>query len=253
MSQLPIEEWLRAARVYAAERMAWFAPALYAAPLRLSETLPTPAAIDQHGRVYFNPRLVAQIYEQMKQDKQKLVQQLGFLWYHEVLHWLRRHGERAEAIRAEPELWNLACDMEINDYLPEGLAYPDFGGAFRAVFPQDYELEEGRTAEWYYRRLLEQRQQQQQPSQGGGGSGEQSQRQQPSQGRGSSGERDEQDQSQGGDGSDEQEAQTQAQGLRLTATARRGATAVRSGTKAAGYTVSRARGSCLPGATKPLR
>lgn len=38
MSHLPIEAWVRAARVYAAERAAWFAPALYAAPLRLKRT-----------------------------------------------------------------------------------------------------------------------------------------------------------------------------------------------------------------------
>lgn len=70
MSHLPIEAWVRAARVYAAEQAAWFAPALYAAPFRLSEQLPAPAAIDRHGRVYFNPHWVARIYKQVGQDRQ---------------------------------------------------------------------------------------------------------------------------------------------------------------------------------------
>ncbi|BCW95485.1 MAG: VWA-like domain-containing protein [Fimbriimonadales bacterium] len=206
MSQLPIEAWVRAARVYAAEQAAWFAPALYAAPMRLSEQLPAPAAIDTHGRVYFNPRWVARLYEQTGQDRRALVQQLGYLWYHEVMHWLRQHEARAADIRAVPEVWNLACDMEINDYLPAGLAYPDFGRAFRAVFPRDYGLEEGHTAEWYYRRLQAQGQSKQQA--GGSGSGEQEQEQQA--GGGGAGEQ-EQEQA-GGSGSGEQEQEQQAGG-----------------------------------------
>ncbi len=216
MSQLPIEEWVRAARVYAAEQAAWFAPALYAAPFRLSEQLPAPAAIDRHGRVYFNPHWVARLYEQTGQDRRALVQQLGYLWYHEVMHWLRQHEARAADIRAVPEVWNLACDMEINDYLPAGLAYPDFGGAFRAVFPRDYGLEEGHTAEWYYRRLLEQQAQQRQQrgesdageqeqerQAGGGGAGEQERDEQQA-GGGSSGEQEKDEQQAGGDGAGKQ-------------------------------------------------
>ncbi len=100
------------------------------------------------------------------------MQQLGFLWYHEVMHWLRQREARAEDLHAQPMVWNLACDMEINDYLPEGLAYPDFGGAFKGVFPWDYGFEEGHTAEWYYRRLLEQAQSQEQEPSGEGDTGE---------------------------------------------------------------------------------
>ncbi|CUU36131.1 Predicted metal-dependent peptidase [Armatimonadetes bacterium DC] len=210
MSHLPIEEWVRAARVYAAEQAAWFAPALYAAPFRLSEQLPAPAAIDRHGRVYFNPHWVARIYEQVGQNRQRLVQQLGFLWYHEVMHWLRQHEARAADIRAVPEVWNLACDMEINDYLPDGLAYPEFGGAFRAVFPRDYGLEEGHTAEWYYRRLLEQQEQQRQ-QRGESDAGEQEQEQQA--GGGSAGEQEKQEQAGGGSSGEQEKDEQQAGGV----------------------------------------
>ena len=170
---LPIEEWVRAARVYAAERVGWFAPALYAAPLQLADALPHPAAIDRYGRVYFSPRWVAQLYEACGRDRHRLVPQLAQIWYHEVAHWLRAHGERAEAIRADAQLWNLAADMEINDYLPEGLAYPSLGDEPLVVLPRQFQLPDGEVAEWYYRQLMERAREQaqaggQQQSQAGG-------------------------------------------------------------------------------------
>jgi predicted metal-dependent peptidase len=170
---LPIEEWVRAARVHAAECVGWFAPALYAAPLHLSDALPAPAAIDRYGRVYFNPLWVARLYEACGHDRHALVRQLAQLWYHEVAHWLREHEARAQALHADARLWNLAADMEINDYLPEGMAYPSLGGEPLAVLPRRYNLPDGEIAEWYYQRLVERAREQaqaggQQQSQAGG-------------------------------------------------------------------------------------
>jgi hypothetical protein len=170
---LPIEEWVRAARVYAAECVGWFAPALYAAPLHLSDALPAPAAIDRYGRVYFNPQWVARLYEACGHDRHALVRQLAQVWYHEVAHWLREHEARAKALHADARLWNLAADMEINDYLPEGMAYPSLGGEPLAVLPRRYNLPDGEIAEWYYQRLVERAREQaqaggQQQSQAGG-------------------------------------------------------------------------------------
>jgi predicted metal-dependent peptidase len=170
---LPIEEWVRAARVHAAECVGWFAPALYAAPLHLSDALPAPAAIDRYGRVYFNPQWVARLYEACGHDRHALVRQLAQVWYHEVAHWLREHEARANALPADARLWNLAADMEINDYLPEGMAYPSLGGEPLAVLPRRYNLPDGEIAEWYYRQLMERAREQaqaggQQQSQAGG-------------------------------------------------------------------------------------
>jgi hypothetical protein len=170
---LPIEEWVRAARVHAAECVGWFAPALYAAPLHLSDALPAPAAIDRYGRVYFNPQWVARLYEACGHDRHALVRQLAQVWYHEVAHWLREHEARANALHADARLWNLAADMEINDYLPEGMAYPSLGGEPLAVLPRRYNLPDGEIAEWYYQRLVERAREQaqaggQQQSQAGG-------------------------------------------------------------------------------------
>jgi hypothetical protein len=152
---LPIEEWVRAARVHAAECVGWFAPALYAAPLHLSDALPAPAAIDRYGRVYFNPQWVARLYEACGHDRHALVRQLAQVWYHEVAHWLREHEARANALHADARLWNLAADMEINDYLPDEMAYPSLGGEPLAVLPRRYNLPDGEIAEWYYQRLVE--------------------------------------------------------------------------------------------------
>jgi predicted metal-dependent peptidase len=170
---LPIEEWVRAARVHAAECVGWFAPALYAAPLHLSDALPAPAAIDRYGRVYFNPQWVARLYEACGQDRHALVRQLAQVWYHEVAHWLREHEARAKALHADARLWNLAADMEINDYLPDEMAYPSLGGEPLAVLPRRYNLPDGEIAEWYYQRLVERAREQaqaggQQQSQAGG-------------------------------------------------------------------------------------
>ena len=80
---------------------------------------------------------------------------VGAVWYHEVAHWLRAHGERAEAVRADARLWNLAADLEINDYLPDGMAYPSLEGKPIAALPRQFNLPDGEIAEWYYQRLVE--------------------------------------------------------------------------------------------------
>jgi predicted metal-dependent peptidase len=197
MSQtIGYEELVRAARVYAAECVGWIAPALYSAPVVLSEAIPMPAAIDRYGRVYFNPRWL----DRLQGDR---LAQVGFLWVHEVWHWLREHEIRAREIHANPELWNIACDLEINDYIPPGLELPDFGEEFPSSTPQQFQLPVGQVAEWYYRQLQQQRQQQQQQSQ----QQQQQSQQQQQQGQGQS----QQQQQQGQGQSQQQQQQPQQQ------------------------------------------
>ncbi len=147
---------VRASRIFAADCVSWFAPALYAAPLVLTEALPAPAGIDHHGRVYFNPRWVLKIRDLCGGDRSKLLRQLGFLWYHETAHWLREHAQRAEEMSANPQVWNIATDLEINDGVPEGLELVQHAGVIELALPEHFQLENGQIAEWYYRRLLEQ-------------------------------------------------------------------------------------------------
>jgi predicted metal-dependent peptidase len=141
-----IEQLLRMARAYAAEQLPWFAPALYAAPLVLTDHCPSVAAVDEGMRIYFNPERVRQLLAQAE-TTQRALRQLAFLWVHEICHVLRRHAERAKEKGAEPIQWNIAADLEINDAQWKGLEIPE---AFPPLLPKQLGLPEGKLAEFYY-------------------------------------------------------------------------------------------------------
>jgi predicted metal-dependent peptidase len=141
-----IEQLLRMARAYAAEQLPWFAPALYAAPLVLTDHCPSVAAVDEGMRIYFNPERVRQLLAQAG-TTQRALRQLAFLWVHEICHILRRHAERAKEKGAEPIRWNIAADLEINDAQWKGLEIPE---AFPPLLPKQLGLPEGKLAEFYY-------------------------------------------------------------------------------------------------------
>ncbi|GBC99779.1 hypothetical protein HRbin17_02310 [bacterium HR17] len=146
MTHNEIEQALRMARAYAAEKLPWFAPALYAARLVITDALPFPAGIDEKMRVYFNPQWVAQLRQQT--NEQKTIAQLAWIWVHEICHRLREHGERAREKQTEHLLWNIAADLEINDAEWQGLERPS-----RALLPQLFYLPCGKLAEFYYHEL----------------------------------------------------------------------------------------------------
>ncbi|MDT7898714.1 MAG: hypothetical protein RRB24_11815, partial [Armatimonadota bacterium] len=141
-----VEQILRMARAYAAEQLPWFAPALYAAPLVLTDHCPSVAAVDEGMRIYFNPERARQLLTQAE-TTQRALRQLAFLWVHEICHILRRHAERAKEKGAEPIRWNIAADLEINDAQWQGLEIPE---AFPPLLPKQLGLPEGKLAEFYY-------------------------------------------------------------------------------------------------------
>lgn len=151
MEREEIEGIVRMARAYAAEQVPWLAPALYAARLVLTESCPSLAAVDEGVRVYFNPRMVAEL---ASGENEKAVSELGFVWFHEVAHRLREHAERAREKTAHPELWNVASDLEINDARLPGLMLRQ---RFSPLLPRQFNLPEGKLAEFYYDRLQEER------------------------------------------------------------------------------------------------
>lgn len=151
MDTSEIEQVVRMARAYAAEQIPWLAPALYAARLVLTERCPELAAVDEGLRVYFNPHQVAVMLS--GRDRMQVVSELGFVWFHEVAHRLREHTERAREKQAQPRLWNLASDLEINDAQLPGLALPR---RFFPLLPNDFGLPEGKLAEFYYDQLCQQ-------------------------------------------------------------------------------------------------
>ena len=143
---------LRFARAYAAERLPWFAPALFRCRIIVTEAVQL-AAVDLHYNVYWNPRIVAEIWA--KYDRPAALAQLGFVWIHEISHRLRKHGERARAAGIKggraARLWNIAADFEINDTEWRGLTMPP---DHRGMLPTDFELPQGEFAETYYAEVL---------------------------------------------------------------------------------------------------
>jgi predicted metal-dependent peptidase len=137
---------VRFARAYAADRLPWFAPALFRSRIVLTEAVGV-AAIDCHYNVYWNPAIVTSIWG--AGDHATALSELAFLWVHEISHRLRRHGERAGS---DDRRWNLAADLEINDSRWPGLSMP---AAYPGHLPADYQFEEGQLAEAYYRLLGE--------------------------------------------------------------------------------------------------
>ena len=146
-----VREDLRFARAYAADRLPWFAPALFRCRIILTEKVRV-AAVDRHYNIYWNPEAVRRIGG--GRPRLDALAELGFLWVHEISHLLRQHGDRAETegiVGGGPERrWNIACDLEINDSEWAGLRMP---AAYPGRFPEAMDLEAGQLAEYYYRRI----------------------------------------------------------------------------------------------------
>lgn len=141
------ESLLRFARAYCARQLPWFAPALFRCRIQLTEKVAL-AAIDTHFNIYFNPEKVQQIDE--RNSRTDALEQLGFIWIHEIAHVLREHSARALERQADAELWNVAADLEINDSIWPGLTMPlDFPG----LLPAHFGLPNGQLTEFYYQKL----------------------------------------------------------------------------------------------------
>ena len=154
MQEKTLYDLIRAARLWAAENaLPWFAPALHAATPILRGDIPFLAAVDRWGRVYFHPRRIEKIVGE--RALHEVLPEVAFIWYHELAHMLREHASRAHDMGAQPLVWNMAADMEINDLLPEGLRYP---AEEQLIVPRQFGLPEGRLAEYYYQQLRDRQQ-----------------------------------------------------------------------------------------------
>lgn len=133
----------------------YIAPALAQMPLVITEKVPT-AAVSDRGVIYFSPRFAEQIAE-ASADVREASAKIGFVLYHEVMHFVRDHaGRRPEPQNDETATrkWNIAADCEINDHVPQGLLFPqDINGEAMGVLPHQFQLPSGELAEWYYQNL----------------------------------------------------------------------------------------------------
>lgn len=155
------EDIIRFARAYCAERLPWFAPALFRTRILLTDQVAV-AAIDPSLNIYFNPTAVQKI--DRENERVDTLAQLGYIWIHEISHVLREHNQRAVALDADARLWNMAADYEINDSEWEDLHMP---AAFPGLRPQQHQLPVGQIAEFYYRKLLKKQEKQKQLPQHG--------------------------------------------------------------------------------------
>ena len=107
------EKDLRLSRSYAAKHLPWFAPALFRCRIVISPLVPV-AAIDVNYNTYWNPGAVNLIIGSTT-DRKRSLEELSFIWIHEICHVLREHSERGSKQDRNQKLWNYAADLEIND------------------------------------------------------------------------------------------------------------------------------------------
>ena len=132
---------LAAARLWAASQCPYFASGLFALTPVAAPGLGT-FAVDQRWRVYCDPERV----------EQWAVPEIGVVLLHELMHVLRQHAERGDALGVGPDdavPWNVACDAEINDDLVAlQLRFP-----IDPILPSTIGCKDEQLAETYYASL----------------------------------------------------------------------------------------------------
>lgn len=157
LSELPAEV-LRAARAQLGTARLLIrkkAPYFETALLKL-----VPVPIPGFGTYAVTDRM-ALLYDPLLVINQEVNEVAGCL-LHELMHILLSHSRRQKTIDAEPDKWNMAGDLEINDDLKAGKwQLPEW-----VLYPEKYGLENGELAESYYGQLPDP------PKRAGSGAGE---------------------------------------------------------------------------------
>ena len=134
-----VNEKLGLALIAAIKSRPYMASALYALIPVKTNALPT-LAVDAWWRLYYNPKYV---------DGLSTAQCAGGL-LHEVEHVLRKHHARGAPKGLDPELFNIAGDLEINGGLAQE---PAIELPPNILLPSKFGLREGLFAEEYYDRI----------------------------------------------------------------------------------------------------
>ena len=95
---------LVSARLRLQQRYPFFAYLTMYLDFRESEELPT-MGVNKNGVLYFNPKFVETLTDK----------DIMFVLAHEVMHVVFEHVDRKG--KREPEVWNIACDIKVNDLL----------------------------------------------------------------------------------------------------------------------------------------
>ena len=138
---------MAAARFRLSEKRPYISQALFAITMRPLAGLGR-VGVDRHWRLAYDPATVVTW----------TVPEVAGVLYHEVWHLLRDHAGRA--VGRDAQVWNLACDAEINDDLVDEIEHDERQGtsAFllpgQPVLPALFRMPDGLTAEEYYDRLV---------------------------------------------------------------------------------------------------
>jgi len=120
------------------------------------QPVPSPGlgtlAVDEHLRCYYDPAILG-VWS---------IQRCAAALLHESLHIFLTHHARAQRLKADSKLWNVAGDLEINCILRRDSLAPEPLGA-DALYPEKYGFPADLTAEEYYALLCKQEEQPQQP------------------------------------------------------------------------------------------
>ena len=128
---------LHTARFFLARTFPYLASGLFAMRPVFTDEVPT-MAVDHRWRLYINPEFI----EGLSTD------QAAAVLYHELLHLLRNHHDRRG--ERNPDLWNVATDLEINDDVREAkLPLPE-----GVLYPEQFQFDPGLLAETYYQSIL---------------------------------------------------------------------------------------------------
>ena len=140
---------MAAARFRLSEKRPYISHALFAITMRPLAGHGT-VGVDRHWRLVYDPATVVTW----------TVPEVAGVLYHEVWHLLRDHAGRASG--RDAQVWNLACDAEINDDLVDEMKDDErqvtsaFNLPDEPVLPASFGMPDGLTAEEYYDRLVKQ-------------------------------------------------------------------------------------------------
>jgi len=137
-----------AARAWIILNRPYYTSALLSLRVVYTNAVPT-AGVDEYGRLYVSPAFIDYLWNNAAGETEATAQ-LAAVLIHELHHVLRNHPARRALIDADPELWNLAGDAEINDDLQRD----DLLLLENYIFPQTIDAPENETAEAYYAHLL---------------------------------------------------------------------------------------------------
>ena len=162
-------EWFSAGRIKACHLMPYFSSAIMGL---------VPYAVEGYGTLGVSARAV--LVWDPALSKTWTVEHLAWVLLHEVGHYMREHARRRELAAAEPYLWNLAGDAEINDDLiAAGAKFPlleevgdDGERKVSGITPEKIGCANGKLCEEYYEHLRKQQGQKGKKGKGKGGKGE---------------------------------------------------------------------------------